>query len=195
VNVLMPEPYKSEHDSYLENFHKTGIPKIIGIGRDVILRTKTGQIIPIHLSVTEQGEGDSQMFTGILTPSHDGKPNTKGLVEQQREVLEMLLIPAIVIDQIGSVQIMNKAATELLGWTEEEIMGKNVRKLVPSPDKEKHDRYIKRYIKTGKSRVLGTGRDVVAEHKDGTNVPVHLSVTEKLDMDGKRFFIGVMQRI
>jgi len=171
------------------------VAKIIGIGRDVVLRTKAGQIIPIHLSVTEQGEGDAQMFTGILAPSQDGKPTTKGVIEQQREVLEMLLIPAIVIDQNGTVQIMNKAAKELLGWSEEEMLGKNVRKLVPSPDKEKHDRYIKRYLKTGKSRVLGTGRDVVAEHKDGTNVPVRLSVTEKVDSDGKRFFIGVMQKI
>ncbi len=66
INCLMPEPYHSEHDDYLKNFHNTAIPKIIGIGREVIGQRKDGSTFPMDLAVGVMGEGDDVMFTGII---------------------------------------------------------------------------------------------------------------------------------
>jgi len=217
VNVLMPEPYHSEHDNYLKAYLDSGIPKIIGSGRDVVVRQKCGLIVPANLTITEQGKGDDRIFTGVLIPIdevHDTKaslalqkssyhPTTNTTVisveeflEQQRQVLSLLLVAAVVIDEKGTVRVWNETSEKLFGWKREEIEGKNVRKIMPSPDRDNHDRYLKRYLKTGKSRVLGIGRDVVGMTKDGGMVPLKLSVFEqrnKQSADKERFFIGNMQ--
>ena len=128
-------------------------------------------------------------------------------------MLDNLLVPAIVIDGNATIHAFNQPAAALLGYSLIEVVGKNVKMLMPVPDKNKHDTYIQNYLKTGKARVLGKGRDVVAQHKDGSMIPVHLSVrptnllffgvfthsslfqvTERRE-DEKVFFTGILQKL
>lgn len=68
--------------------------------------------------------------------------------------------------------------------------------LMTSPDKEKHDSYLKRYIETNKAKIIGTGRKVMAQAKDGSLKTLFLSVTEKQDKSsGKRIFTGILQEV
>jgi PAS domain S-box-containing protein len=69
------------------------------------------------------------------------------------------------IDERGIVQAFNEPACQLWGFTGTEVMGRNVKMLMPAPDRDMHDGYIKRYLETGKHKVLGMGRDVIALHK------------------------------
>ena len=66
IKVLMPEPYRTEHDGYLRNYRETGRPKIIGIGREVSGRRKNGSVFPLELSVSEVHFGGRRLFTGIV---------------------------------------------------------------------------------------------------------------------------------
>ncbi len=66
INMLMPEPYHSQHDTYLSNYLSTGIKKIIGIGREVIGKRKNGTTFPMYLSIGEMQVGERRMFTGIM---------------------------------------------------------------------------------------------------------------------------------
>lgn len=87
-----------------------------------------------------------------------------------------------------------KAAESLWGYKITEVVGRNVKILMPSPERERHDEYIKRYLETGAQRVFGMGRDVTVMQKDGTLVPVRLSVSEQKD-GPKRFWTGIVQKL
>jgi len=194
VSLLCPDDTKPYHDSYLKNYLKTKVSRIIGKGRDVIALKKDGSIHPIHLEVTEKVVGNNKtFFIGIMKEAKT-QTQEKSLIQQEREVLYTFTVPAIIIDQTGAIHGFNKAAQDFLGYPLVEVIGRNVSMLMPSPHRENHDGYIKKYLETGEAKVIGQGRNAVAQQKDGTLVPVFLSVTEKRDKE-KRFFTGILQEV
>lgn len=100
----------------------------------------------------------------------------------------------ITIDEFGAVQSVNPAAARLFGYAETELIGANVRTLMPEPHRGKHDEYVANYLRTGVSRIIGMGREVEALRKDRTSFPADLSVTE-FWIDGKRHFTGVVRDV
>lgn len=120
---------------------------------------------------------------------------TKDLAAREahlRSILETIPEAMIVIDERGSIQSFSRAAQRLFGYREEEVIGKNVKMLMPSPYREEHDGYLARYMKTGERRIIGIGRIVVARRRDGSNFPIELSVGE-MTSDRGRFFTGFIR--
>jgi len=194
INIIMTEDIKPYHDNFLRNYLKTGVSRIIGRGRDVIAVKKDGSIMPIHLEVSEKSMGSGKLyFIGIMKEAK-AQIQEKSLLQQEREVLDTLIVPAIIIDQIGSVHGFNKAAQDFLGYGLVDVIGKNVNMFMPSPHRENHDSYLKAYMETGKAKVIGVGRRVVAQTKDGSLLPIFLTVTEKREKE-KRFFTGILQEV
>ena len=97
----------------------------------------------------------------------------------------------IVIDEHGIMSTYNEAAQRLFGYRSEEVLGKNVNMLMPSPYRGEHDGYLKDYRKTGEKRIIGIGREVVGRRKDGTTFPMYLSVGEGV-LESKRIFVGIV---
>src|SRR4029453_9406322 len=91
----------------------------------------------------------------------------------------------------GSIEAFNRAAERLFGYTEAEVIGKNVNVLMPSPYHEDHDRYIAQYLHTGVHKIIGVGREVSGKRRDGTTFPIHLSVGEML-VNGELKFTGIL---
>lgn len=114
----------------------------------------------------------------------------------QRAYLEAIVetVPdaMVIIDASGIVQSVSTAAERQFGFAAQELRGQNVSVLMPSPYREEHDGYLSRYLSTGERRIIGVGRVVVGQRKDGTTFPMELSVGE-IRLEGKRQFVGFVR--
>jgi len=98
----------------------------------------------------------------------------------------------IIIDEVGTITSFSAAAERLFGYAEAELIGRNVSCLMPQPDRGRHDEYIAHYLKTGERRIIGVGRVVVGQRRDGSTFPMELSVGEAGE-DGQRVFTGFIR--
>ena len=197
VKMLMPAPYKAEHDGYLKNYTTTGQKKIIGIGREVVGLRKDGSTFPMDLAVSEVQMGGRRLFTGIVRDITERKRQETQLIESEartRAILAAAVDAIIIIDERGTIESQNAAAVKLFGYAAEEMMGQNVKMLMPAPYKAEHDGYLKNYTTTGQKKIIGIGREVVGLRKDGSTFPMDLAVSE-VQMGGRRLFTGIVRDI
>jgi two-component system sensor kinase FixL len=106
---------------------------------------------------------------------------------QLRSILQTVPDAMIVIDQHGRIESMSATAEGLFGYAVSELAGRNVMLLMPSPHRERHDDYIRRYLSTGERRIIGIGRIVTGQRKDGSTFPMHLTVGEWQSADSHHF--------
>lgn len=125
----------------------------------------------------------------------EGRPSEAMLREQEarlRSILETAPDAILVINEAGRIESFSPAAERLFGYGSGEVVGKNVHILMPSPYHERHDGYIRNYLETGQRRIIGIGRIVVGQRKDGSAFPIELSVGEAI-IGGKRHFTGFIR--
>ena len=197
VKMLMPKPYRAEHDRYLENYRRTGERKIIGVGREVIAQKKDGRVFPIDLAVSEVDLGGRRIFTGIIRDISDRRQAEQDLRDSEarlRGVVEMAVDGIITIDERGTIETVNAAAQRLFGYTDREMVSRNVKMLMPEPYQSEHDGYLSNYCSTGEPRIIGIGREVSGRRKDGTVFPIYLAVSE-VTLGNRRIFTGIVRDI
>ena len=112
--------------------------------------------------------------------------------EKLRRVIDSALDGMIVIDSHGTVLLYNAACERLFGYSPEEVLGRNVKLLMTRSDRKNHDTYLQNYLRTGTARIIGSGRDVTGRRKDGSTIPMRLSVGELRDDDDTLLFIGTL---
>ncbi len=111
-----------------------------------------------------------------------------------QSILDTVPEAMIVIDERGIITSFSSAAERLFGYSAQEAIGQNVKMLMPAPYHDNHDGYIERYLKTGERRIIGTGRVVVGQRKDGSTFPLELAVGEMRSATA-RFFTGFIRDI
>lgn len=115
---------------------------------------------------------------------------------EQHGIIETMLESVITIDDKGNIHTFNKAAEKIFGFSEKEIIGENIIRLMPSPYSDEHAAYLQNYLKGGEAKVIGIGREVEGKRKNGEIFPMRLSVTElPQNKNGSRRFIGSCQDI
>ena len=197
IKILMPEPYHSEHDSYIANYLGTGRAKIIGIGREVVGRRKDGSTFPMELAISEFRLGESRYFTGIvrdITERKRAEEELREAEERMRSVVNHVVDGIITIDERGHIASFNPAAEKIFGYTRAHVIGKNVKMLMPEPYHSEHDGYIRNYVGTGHAKIIGIGREVAGRRSDGSVFPMELAVSE-FHIDQRRFFTGIVRDI
>lgn len=109
-----------------------------------------------------------------------------------RSILATVPDAMIVIDELGCILSFSAAAENLFGYSEAEVVGKNVKMLMPNPDRDRHDQYLLNYRSTGKRKIIGIGRVTTALHRDGNTFPIELSVGEAW-IGERRIFTGFIR--
>lgn len=114
-----------------------------------------------------------------------------GIQRSAVAVIDNVIEGIIQIDPVGRISRYNRAAENIFGYTEEEVLGKNVNMLMPSPYREQHDEYLGNYAATGDAKIIGIGRRVTGLRKNGESFPMQLGVSVANTPDGK-YFIGLV---
>ena len=329
VKMLMPNPHRDAHDSYLHNYQATGVAHVIGIGREVEGQRKDGSLFPMELAVSEVSRQGAPLYVGMVRDISERKQvvaallesrnslqclmdsmtegaygvNTDGmctfvnaaflkilgyrdaesvlgkhihslihhshvdgtpypsteckmyrayrahenvhsddevfwradgtpipveywsspiiqdgrvvgaiatfidiserkatetvLKEQARHtqaILDHMVDGLITIDQRGTITSFNLAAERIFGYTPDEVLGQNVKMLMPNPHRDAHDGYLHNYQATGVARVIGIGREVEGLRKNGSLFPMELAVSE-VTRQGAPLYVGMVRDI
>lgn len=109
-------------------------------------------------------------------------------------ILDTTVDGIITIDEQGRIESFNKAAESIFGYQAEEVLGENVKLLMPPPYQDEHDSYIRNYLDTGHRKIIGIGREVLGQRKDGSTFPIDLAVSE-VDFGHRRIFTGLVRDI
>ncbi|MGR3294610.1 MAG: PAS domain S-box protein [Candidatus Scalindua sp.] len=109
-------------------------------------------------------------------------------------ILDTAVSGIITISESGVVESFNKSAERMFGHTASEVIGHNIKMLMPSPFREEHDNYLANFLRTGKKKIIGIGREVVGLRKEGTTFPLDLAVSEVV-LSNKRIFTGILNDI
>ncbi|MEK6233186.1 MAG: PAS domain S-box protein [Planctomycetales bacterium] len=123
---------------------------------------------------------------------HGNRINQNGNILQA--VLDTTVDAVIVINARGEIQLFNAAAESMFGYAAEEVLGGPINRLMPAPHAEDHDEYVRRYLETGETKIIGIGREVLGLRKDGSTFPADLAVSE-VEVEDERFFTGILRDV
>ena len=112
--------------------------------------------------------------------------------ERLRAILDAAVDAIITIEVSGVVESVNPAAERMFGYARDELVGRNVSVLMPSPYREEHDRHIANYLRTGEARIIGIGREIEAQRKGGSVFPADIAVSE-VRLSDRRLFTGIIR--
>ena len=141
--------------------------------------------------------GTTYAVCGISTDISDRKKTEEVLKRSEsriRAIVDTVVDGIITIDEIGSVQTFNPAAERIFGYGSAEVIGHNIRMLMPEPYQSEHDTYILNYLQTGKRKIIGIGREVSGLRKDGSIFPMELAVSETW-LGSQRMFTGIVRDV
>jgi PAS domain S-box-containing protein len=197
-------------------------PEIPERWRGVHRRGLAGETINADQELFVRGDGSEQWLRWEVRPWHTSEGAIGGITilseditarvvaERERKraeeavrasekrlsaIVDTAVDAIVVIDESGIIQSFNPAARSMFGYAPDEVLGRNVKALMPETFARAHDDYIEAYKRTGVGKIIGKGREVEGRRKDGSTFPVDLAVAEWRDARRQRFFTGTMRDI
>ena len=188
VHLLIPEPEKSKHNSYLQSYLESGNAKVLGIAREVTSLRKDGSLVPLELRISRvDSPGGEIMFLGTLTDISQRKEAEEKL-RKTNDFLKNILnsptnISIISTDLERRITYWNKGAERILGYTAMEMVGhKNIEILYPDKNSKE---ILKKMIKTIYENGQGITCELVERAKGGEPIWINLTISPKFDLSGK----------
>lgn len=190
VNKLVPMAIRSNHDDLVNANRITGQDKIVGTSRDVLIERADGGKIWANLSLSKVRQGREITYTAFVKDISAERNNRESI----RQILEQSIDAVVSIDELNCVTFYNAAAERLWGYKADEVMGKNVRMLVPQVIQHQHDDLVNANRRTGVDKIVGTSREVEIERKDGSKLWGSLSLS-KVQLEGKTLYTAFIKDV
>ena len=192
VSLIVPPDRRDELASVLERLRREQRVERY----ETVRQAKDGRRIDVALTVWPIKDAAGQVVAATAIARDLTARNRTQSALQTSELLWQAVVDSavdgiIVIDAKGLVEAFNPAAERLFGYSEQEMIGRNVSVLMPAPYHDEHDGYISRYLATGTKKIIGIGREVSALRRDGATFPVQLTVGE-MNVEGERKFTGIL---
>jgi PAS domain S-box-containing protein len=190
IEVIIPERYRDAHQQGIRRVSSGGPSHVIGKTVELAAVRKDGSEFPVELSLATWLLDDKRYYTGIIRDISERKQ-----AEQKfRSVTESAIDAIISADHTGVIMSWNKAATNILGYTEEEALGRRLELIIPERFHEPHRNGMARFTATGEAHVIGTTVELYARTKSGDEVPIELSLSTWTVRD-ERYFTGIIRDI
>lgn len=186
VKALVPSGLRGDHDSWVDANRRTGENKIVGTNREVLLERADGASVWVSLALSRVGDGYTA-FVRDVTAERDAR-------EQVHQTLEQALDAVVTIDEENRVTLFNSAAERLWGRSREDVLGQNVKMLVPAGLQHRHDSLVDANRRTGVDRIVGTSREVPIERPDGEERTASLSLS-KVELEGRILYTAFLRDV
>ena len=174
IQMLVPSEHKANHDSYVNSHRRTGVNKIVNSSREVELERKDGKRIWVQLALSQVVLNGKKHYTAFVRDVTQER-ESREIVEQ---TLEQALDAVVCIDEHNNVTLFNASAEKLWGYQRQEVIGQNVKMLVPQAIQPQHDAYVNANRETGVDKIVGTSREVKIERLDGQTLWGRLSLSK-----------------
>jgi PAS domain S-box-containing protein len=158
------------------------------------LRASEGHLKSLAAELERRVEERTEALTRELKERERVEAALRASEESLRAVMDTTIDGIIVIDETGIIESFNSSAAKIFGYTADEVIGHNVRMLMPEPDRGRHDGYVETYLSTGDAKIIGIGREVVGRRKDGSEFPLDLGISEA-NLGDRRVFTGIVRDI
>lgn len=152
----------------------------------------------VTLSALHNADGSVRGFSKItrdITERNRIEAERDASEARLRAIVATAIDAVIVIDEEGTIHSANPAAERIFGYGAAELVGENIRVLMPANIASAHDGYLAAYKRTGVAKILGVGSEVTGQREDGVQVPLEASITEWRDLEGRRFFTGILRDV
>jgi PAS domain S-box-containing protein len=183
-----------------ENFAKT-VQQVLEIGESRLVEEfvlcSDGREIPVEILANVIHMQGQWLLQGVFRDITERKQAEVKLRESEtriRMLVDNVVDGIITINEHGIIESFNPAAEQIFGYHADELIGKNVNMLMPEPYHSEHDSYIQNYNATCIAKIIGIGREVEGQHKDGSIFPLDLAVSE-MWMGNQRMFVGIVRNI
>lgn len=163
---------------------------------ETVRRRKDGTMVDVSISVSPLRNAAGRLCGAAKIVRDIGEQRraeaaVRESAERMRAVVHAAVDAIITIDERGNIDSVNPATERLFGFTAAEMVGRNVKMLMPEPYRGEHDGYLRAYLRTGHAKIIGIGREVAGMRKDGTTFPMSLAVSE-VALRGRRLFTGIV---
>jgi PAS domain S-box-containing protein len=190
IDMIIPERYREAHQEGVKRVSSGGESHVIGKTVELSAIRKDGSEFPVELSLATWFLDDKRYYTGIIRDISERKQ-----AEQKfRSVTESAIDAIISADHTGRIISWNKAATNILGYAEEEAVGERLELVIPERFHEAHRNGMARFTTTGDAHVIGKTVELAAITKSGEEVPIELSLSTWTVRD-ERYFTGIIRDI
>ncbi|MBX2854431.1 MAG: PAS domain S-box protein [Rhodobacteraceae bacterium] len=190
VKMLVPVQFQAGHDELVNANRTTGVDKIVGTSRDLELVRRDGSTAWVNLALSKVRIGDTITYTAFVKDISEER-NAR---ESVRQTLEQALDAVVTIDEHNNVTFFNAAAEMLWGYNRDEVLGKNVKMLVPQELRSNHDELVNSNRRTGVDKIVGTSREVEIWRGDGDKRWGALSLS-KVKVDGKTTYTAFVKDV